>query len=177
MPNWCSNHLTVTGDKAALDAFDAQYCTPHFSFARVTPMPEELLAHPSPVNDEALAAQMLAKYGASDWYEWAQKNWGTKWDAGNPAKGDFNVKTRTPEALDIAFDTAWSPPIPVIQKLSRLFPSPCFALHYFEPGIGFAGTFTAENGVENDDYTEDADSEQYRELAEMFGWEPEEEVA
>lgn len=39
----------------------------------------------------------------------------------------------------LEFDTAWSPPLPVIEKLAALFPDHAFDLKYFEGGIGFCG--------------------------------------
>jgi hypothetical protein len=39
----------------------------------------------------------------------------------------------------LEFDTAWSPPIPVIAKLASMFPDHTFELKYFEGGMGFSG--------------------------------------
>jgi hypothetical protein len=39
----------------------------------------------------------------------------------------------------LEFDTAWSPPIPVIAKLASMFPDHIFELKYFEGGMGFSG--------------------------------------
>jgi hypothetical protein len=39
----------------------------------------------------------------------------------------------------IEFDTAWSPPIPVIEKLSSMFADHDFELKYFEGGMCFSG--------------------------------------
>ncbi|MBV6394133.1 MAG: hypothetical protein KPEEDBHJ_03381 [Anaerolineales bacterium] len=39
----------------------------------------------------------------------------------------------------LEFDTAWSPPIPVIAKLACMFPDHTFELKYFEGGMGFSG--------------------------------------
>lgn len=48
-----------------------------------------------------------------------------------------------PEALLIRafleFDTAWSPPVPVIEKLASMFPDHAFELKYYEGGMGFSG--------------------------------------
>lgn len=174
MPNYCSNNLTVRGDAATLQKLDAEYLSP-FSFGKVIPMPDELSKTDAPVRDEELAASMTEKYGAPDWYAWAVANWGTKWDIVDNSGFGYNEKTVSGEnEISISFDTAWSPPIPVVRELSWLFPSLEFSLKYFEPGVGFAGDFTAHNGAENDGCYEDSDSEEYREIAEFFGWEDEE---
>ena len=52
------------------------------------------------------------KYGHMDWYSWSLSNWGTKWNAIEPIIQD-NI---------IEFNTAWSSPLPIIQKLATMFP-------------------------------------------------------
>ena len=54
----------------------------------------------------------LKKYGHTDWYSWCSKEWGTKWNAYSIASGFAFIE----------FETAWSPPTPVINKLARMFP-------------------------------------------------------
>lgn len=48
----------------------------------------------------------------------------------------------------LEFDTAWSPPIPVIEKLASMFPDHEFELKYFEGGIGFSGHVHWSRGIE-----------------------------
>jgi len=48
----------------------------------------------------------------------------------------------------LEFDTAWSPPIPVIEKLASMFPDHTFELKYFEGGIGFSGHARWSEGIE-----------------------------
>jgi len=56
----------------------------------------------------------------------------------------------------IEFDTAWSPPIPIIEKMASLFPDHEFDLEYFEGGMGFCGHAHWKEGAEQfhnqDDY-------------------------
>lgn len=54
------------------------------------------------------------KYGAATWYGWSIRNWGTKWNAG---------KTVILDRDTIQFDTAWSNPAPIVQKLGELYPA------------------------------------------------------
>lgn len=58
------------------------------------------------------------KYGYCTWYEWSAANWGTKWNAVDVYIG----------ATTIDFDTAWCPPFPIFEELSRLFPDIQFAV-------------------------------------------------
>lgn len=70
----------------------------------------------------------LRNYGAKTWYDWSYANWGTKWDACD-AYVDEREQT-------FNFDTAWSAPIPVIQKLVTMFPDIGFTLTYADEDIG-----------------------------------------
>lgn len=58
------------------------------------------------------------QYGSPTWYEWCCNNWGTKWNACGYAEGvDYNTEENT-----IWFETAWSAPHPILQKLSQEYP-------------------------------------------------------
>jgi hypothetical protein len=48
----------------------------------------------------------------SGWYDWRLQHWGTKWDIYNATCERMDANT-----LVMSFDTAWSPPIPVFDKL------------------------------------------------------------
>ncbi len=56
----------------------------------------------------------------------------------------------------LEFDTAWSPPVPIIEKLAGMFPDHEFDLKYYEGGIGFCGHARWSGGEEQfheqDDY-------------------------
>lgn len=58
----------------------------------------------------------LQRYGAPTWYEWCTQHWGTKWNSygyDEGARGDADCGLR--------FQTAWSAPHPVLQKLTEQF--------------------------------------------------------
>lgn len=55
----------------------------------------------------------IIDHGALTWYEWRIEHWGTKWDA-------YDVRWVDEE---LVFSTAWSPAVPVIRTLSRMFPT------------------------------------------------------
>lgn len=75
----------------------------------------------------------IKKYGCADWYDWANKNWGTKWNAYSAFVEVFE------ESIMIEFDTAWSPPEPWFNTLCQTFPEHHMTLSYYEPGCWFAG--------------------------------------
>lgn len=86
-------------------------------------------------------------------YNWCCEKWGTKWNASDP-----EITQNCDTELFIGFETAWSPPIPVIKKLGKLFPKLSFNLKYYEQGVAYKGELDIKKGkVYNDvtsDYTE-----------------------
>lgn len=75
------------------------------------------------------AVNNFIKYGATTWYEWSIKNWGTKWNA-------YHFGCYIPEDNKLFFDTAWSNASPVIQKLSEMYPKILFKYRWADEGMG-----------------------------------------
>lgn len=94
-----------------------------------------------------------AKYGFTDWYDWCNSNWGTKW-------GDYDHYN--PEVFDgmfaIFYSTAWAPYQDLFwHKVSLDWPTLTFVTTYDEPGMAFYGAIGAHNGQVvdvSDDYPE-----------------------
>ena len=87
----------------------------HVDFKLLVPIPPNIyLGNTSQVDHQ--------DFGTFNWYDWNRNNWGTKWNA-----YDTEVKE---ELRIIRFDTAWSPPYPVIVALSRHVPN--FTHYYIE---------------------------------------------
>lgn len=61
--------------------------------------------------------QNIEKYGARHWHEWRCNNWGTKWNA-----CDTNVIRKSETEAILIFDTAWTVPFCVLEKLSEKYP-------------------------------------------------------
>jgi hypothetical protein len=59
--------------------------------------------------------------GYIDWYTWRWTKWGTKSNAYH-----FYLEADDTNRLEFGFDTAWSPPIPVLEKLRELWPALTF---------------------------------------------------
>lgn len=68
----------------------------------------------------------IDNYGSKTWYDWACKNWGTKWNASD---SEFNGNI-------ITFDTAWATPYPIIQRLSQMYPEVKFSVAFADEDIG-----------------------------------------
>jgi hypothetical protein len=89
-------------------------------------------------------AQFKARYGYGDKCEWACAVWGTKWNA-NVIDREGPEKDYDDEwVVRYSFDTACSPPLPLIKRAAELYPSLSFDLRYYEGAMGFHGMFVAE---------------------------------
>ena len=61
----------------------------------------------------------------SDWYQWNCDNWGTKWDLSTDDLDSLDLDglceaIKNNDSFRLQFDTAWAPPIPVLQKMAEL---------------------------------------------------------
>jgi Api92-like protein with ferredoxin domain len=77
----------------------------------------------------------LAGIGADCWYDWAVKNWGTKWNACNVEIDDIS---EIDNSVDIGFETAWSAPFPIFQTIGAKFKHLAFGFTWTDedqPGI------------------------------------------
>lgn len=142
MPNYCQNKLIVNEFGEGLRGW---LDVNGLSFERIQPIPEPTL-------------------------ELCNEVWGTKCDL-----EDYVSKEAAEMLLELSlayFDTASSPPIPVLDVLCRKFPGTSMTLYYFEPGNGFAGVTQFENGLSVDSFAE-KDNEVQLIAASEFDWYPE----
>lgn len=131
------------------------------TFNRLIPTPTNIFQGDLSIEEEK-------KYGEENcWYEWRIKNWGTKWDA-----YDVEIQMDGDDIMSIMFQTAWSAPIPYIDKLAEL----CV-----EEGCEMSGYFSDEDFCSNmgiyyinednklDIEWHDSDAELYEQC---WGWNP-----
>tara|TARA_R110002012_G_scaffold262446_1_gene444720 strand:+ start:326 stop:898 length:573 start_codon:yes stop_codon:yes gene_type:complete len=78
-----------------------------------------------------------SEYGYDNWYDWRNNNWGTKWDINT----EVHVDDLHDEGCTLIFQTAWSPPEPIVVKLQEMFPDLTFYGGYIGEGWEFAGVF------------------------------------
>lgn len=129
MPNWCTNELTITGDPKQIAKFKKR----------------------AKAKDTALSLNKflpLPKDQADNWYDWHINNWGTKWDI------DATLEDEWEEGLSYSFDSAWSPPVQWLEKVSKDYPELEFRLKYEEGGVGFMGLAKASAGEVDDQFIE-----------------------
>ena len=82
----------ITGDKAGAEAFQKEH-------------PEEWALGKQ-------AYENIQQYGSPTWYEWCNKNWGTKWNA-------YSCVELGKDDDTLEFFTAWSSVPTILEALSR----------------------------------------------------------
>jgi len=101
MPNWVATYVEVSHDNkdkvAELKSMiESVIGRRHSLFNRLIPRP-------------------VFERPQTDWYEWNISNWGTKW-----AECDLNLNDESDNHLCFQFKTAWSPAIPIFNKLYEM---------------------------------------------------------
>ena len=123
MPNWTYNNVQFIGKtednvkqlKELLKSDDND-----FDFNNIIPMPNELSdtvsgsENAKPDWQKKQSEKLKAKYGADNWYDWSNNNWGTKWNA-----CDVNVE-QNKNVLNYTFDTAWDAPREIVRALEHM---------------------------------------------------------
>ncbi len=90
-----------------------------------------------------MAHANVLNHGHAFWHGWAKDHWGTKWNVG---AGDARWKSE-PGAERVEFETAWAPPLPVLERLAVRFTGAEIRLDYLEPEGGFQGTAVFVGGA------------------------------
>lgn len=75
------------------------------------------------------AYQNIQKYGCPTWYEWANRNWGTKWNA-------YQCMPLDKDADTMVFLTAWSSVPDIVAALSRKYPDQTITYRWADEDIG-----------------------------------------
>jgi hypothetical protein len=177
MPNHCENQFTVRGSKNDVINFivscvnpkhgeeplsenqikqaiiqgafndDSKYVFENFClFRKLKPMPEGLS------QDKVFGAEkdqaLIDKYGADNWYDWANDNWGTKWGCYDVSFDPIYKTDNGQYEMQINYSTAWSPGDDFLMEYLAVedYKNLTFHLYYQEPGMGFHGFFFIKDG-------------------------------
>ena len=162
MPNHCYNRVTIcsSGDNEASSLDQIETLKDIFEgekiFPQIIPEPDwantplmskdvkgtvydrgkvgELPTQPS--DDNEYHGPFFQSTGRADdrWYDWRIQNWDTKWDA-----YDVSIDDDDPEQLEVSFNTAWSPPEAICNKIREDYPDVSVSWFYDEPGCEIAG--------------------------------------
>jgi hypothetical protein len=71
------------------------------------------------------------------WYDWNNRNWGTKWEA-----CDSEITSESEGSVTYGFRTAWAPPEPVFREMVRQHPGLDFEIKCVEEqgwGVEYSG--------------------------------------
>ena len=137
MPNWCWNELTVSGDDKEVDRF-VEFAKDKIEVGlNILPNGERVIKY----EETVLSFETFIPLPVCGWdYNWCCKNWGTKWNC-NEVEFYNGI---------YSFNTAWSPPAPVIKRMGELFPKLTFHLYYEESGDDYEGDYIVEgNNIED----------------------------
>jgi hypothetical protein len=168
MPNHCHNDLWIEGPEEEvaklLAHVGADKEKPEFDFDKIIAYPELFRkmdddfphwCNPDITDRPAAMAAYTAKWGTEKdgfnigGYDWCVTNWGTKWNAYEIARRDYDGD------VCVTFQTAWAPPRPVIAALHKAFPKCGLSLEYFEQGGAYCGGVTYLSQGDWEDYYED----------------------
>ena len=138
MPNWTYNRVRVRGDDSEkiqevkklfegenpfhslipepdwkVIPLTEEYAKP-YSFSDPRGEIGELPVQPDPEDKSPFSFPRFASTDRQDdrWYDWRNKYWGTKWEA-----CDIEITQDDEDFLEVTFNTAWSPPEPIVHVL------------------------------------------------------------
>lgn len=123
--------------------------------------------NPELIASARLSKECLDKYGYSDWYSWSIEKWGTKWNLPSTEDDEITI-TKEPGSLIYRFETAWSCPLPVIEKIVADFPTCTLEHTYIDGGYRFWGITNYENGQLLSDT--DSDPAYLEMIEQLFGF-------
>ena len=140
MPNWVHNSMSVVGDKKRVTEFRKKHFTTekeekglHFDFNTIITMPDTVFKG-------NLGTKEREIHGSNNWYDWSVGNWGTKWNACHTQLYSDKIRVNKGVAvLEFSFDTAWSLPEPVYEKLAEMYPDLSITVSFDEESGEFAG--------------------------------------
>ena len=164
MPNHVTSKIRVAGEPKELWKFVQEILKPDecsdigFDFNDITPEPEELkdvhagsccidgkrVANWREVDGENVLIpeeelqEWRDKFGVTNLYDWHLKHWDTKWNAYD-VSNHITPITSDDEEQEFKFQTAWSFPTPIFEKLSKRYPGLTFKVVCFDEGWNFAG--------------------------------------
>lgn len=147
MPNYCSNKLIIFGEKEQLDSFISkhiktkEYDMVYLDFDTIIPEPKtKEECEKEYIIDNIDTVHINPKIN-KPWFNWLTyhcNKWGTKWNSFDGILDRYRDKE-----LQLYFETAWDPCVPIINKLIEMYPDLEFRYYYYEPGMQLAGSIVS----------------------------------
>jgi hypothetical protein len=138
---------------------------------QVTGESKHLAEFKSTIDGEFSLGQTVPRPEGPPTCEWAEENWGTKWDVAYP-----DVEIDEEDEIVISFDTPWCPPFEWMKKVAPMFPRLRFRIAWSEVRVGDYGFIYAEGDFYREDTREvgadihDGDAfGEYREFLDEYG--------
>lgn len=142
MPNHCETDLMIHGLSARVRKCLDEYFTVdgELDCDKVIPYPQEFK------EQDVVARKWSEENPNGKWsdkpkdgfnsggYEWCVNNWGTKWGTYD---GHGVTVSKNGQTAHLSFQSAWSPPIPVMDTLAEMFPDLTFTVNSYECGMGY----------------------------------------
>lgn len=140
MPNWCSNHITITGNKKVMRQLKSIFN----SMDNDTENVFELLIGRS----RSDLPKKLWESGA--WYDGNINHFGCKWDV---SYSSLNIDI-SDDVITLSPETAWSPPEEFCRELSKIYGADV-TIQFFEPGCDFSGksNFSSNGNETSENYS------------------------
>jgi len=141
MPNWCNNNVEISGPNKIIDQIEkivdeSKNTEGQGLLDWMVPMPKELRETQA---DGTERKDFIKKYGHSDWYGWANENWGTKWDISSEFYSVDRQYHNRVSTIRFGFDSAWAPPLTAFADWLDKNEDCSLKCWYYEPGCDFAG--------------------------------------
>ena len=140
MPNWCQNEVSIIGEEGRAKEEIKHFLETCFEegeidFEKIIPYPESAPSRADQPEDfmERLK-HPFAKWYNDFGYDWCVENWGTKWGASSQ-QNDLGDD----EELYLNFNTAWSPPQGIHDKIKEMLPNCSISWFYREDGMQVSG--------------------------------------
>ena len=141
MPNWCQNEVRIMGTEEGSEEEIKHFLETCFEegkidFEKIIPYPESAPSRADQPEDfiERLK-HPFAKWYNDFGYDGCIEKWGTKW---GPSQQDNDLSSY-PDEIELRFDTAWSPPQGIHDKIKEMLPTCSISWFYKEEGMQVSG--------------------------------------
>ena len=152
MPNWCNNNISISGPTETIKTiWESATAEEGGLLNAMAPQPKDMFHG----NLGTKEREECAEKGIPNWYDWNVSNWGTKWDVSTEGL-EFTDNGDGTAMIEGWFDSAWAPPIGAYEKFCDDMDNCDLEASYHEPGMDFAGFWTAAGG---DEYLENLHEE------------------